>query len=545
MEKLKSAIILSLICFLCFGGSSYAVVEDVSCGVNYQFDGLKFKDFYPEKVTYFQNDTVKVTYTIANEFGSPLVSGDVKVLLMYRAPFDTDRIEDDDVIDDLIVHKDVNLQSGDKYTGTFELRIPSRAKPGIYAVNAYFPVKKKFNIAGLTFYTAVPGATTTFEVKGDSYEQILIDKNSTTFNGKRFMFRAPIPMADPNSQISIKAKLLNAEKRDVVVTYELYKWDDIETRLDSYTKTETVSDTKDLGYSVSNLPVGVYVARITASSGDMKSILKVRFYLKGALGRFIWVGLGSFPLMNGDSSKVGFCLSNSAVDPGDASVQFNVSGTITVLDESGNKILEEKYTAPLTAAISGKRINFTAAKQLTKATIKADLYDDKGALMDNVTIVYDYTKFLNIEKKFSLTSPETAKDTLAYSVSYLDKYQDALSGEAVVYLIAPDGKVASLKQDKISGNLNGAFDLAGMADGAYTLKAVEPNEHLSESRTVTVSSAEKPQVTTTLQEAPATTIAEPAPETKTDNTLMIVAVVVIVLAIALFAVKGMKKPEKK
>jgi hypothetical protein len=153
MEKLKSAIILSLICFLCFGGSSYAVVEDVSCGVNYQFDGLKFKDFYPEKVTYFQNDTVKVTYTIANEFGSPLVSGDVKVLLMYRAPFDTDRIEDDDVIDDLIVHKDVNLQSGDKYTGTFELRIPSRAKPGIYAVNAYFPVKKKFNIAGLTFYT--------------------------------------------------------------------------------------------------------------------------------------------------------------------------------------------------------------------------------------------------------------------------------------------------------------------------------------------------------------------------------------------------------
>jgi hypothetical protein len=532
-------------CFLCFGVSSYAVVEDVSCGVNYQFGGLKFKDFYPEKVTYSQKDTVKVTYTISNEFGSPLVAGDVKVLVMYRAPNDVDRIEDDDIIDDLIVQKDVNLQSGDKYTGTFEWKIPSKAKPGVYAVNAYFPVKKKFNIAGLTFYTAVPGATTTFEVNGDSYEQILIDKNSTTFNGKRYMFRAPIPMVEPNAQIGIKAKLLNPDKKNVVVTYELYKWDDIETKLDSYTKTETVSDTKDLDYTVSNLPVGVYVARITASSGDMKSILKVRFYLKGALGRFIWVGLGSFPLMNGDSSKVGFCLSNSAVDPGDASVQFNVSGTITVLDESGNKILEEKYTAPLTAAISGKRINFSAAKQVTKATVKASMYDDKGALMDEVEIVYDYSKFLNIEKKFSLSASDTAKDTLSYSVSYADKYQDALSGEAVVYLIAPDGKVAALNQDRISGNLNGAFDLAGMVDGTYTLKAVEPNEHLSDLKTVTISSVEKPQVTTTLQEEPATTIAEPVLETKTDNTLMIVAVVVLVLAIALFAVKGMKKPEKK
>jgi len=545
MDNLKSIVAFSLLCFLCFGWSAYAVVEDVSCDANYQFGGLNFKEFYPEKVNYSQNDTVKLTYTIANEFGSPLVAGDVKVLVMYRAPYDVDRIEDDDILDDLIVAKDVNLQSGDKYTGTFEWKIPSKAKPGVYSVNAYFPVKKKFNIAGLTFMTSVPGATTTFEVKGDKFEQILIDKNSTTFNAKRYMFRAPIPMVEANAHISVKAKLMNPDKKDVTIVYELYKWDDLETKLDSYTKTEIVSDTKDLDYSLSNLPVGVYVARITASSGDMKSLLKVRFYLKGALGRFIWVGLGSFPLMAGDSSKVGFCLSNSAVDPGDASVKFNVSGTITVLDESGNKVLEEKYAAPLTAAISGKRINFSAGKQLTKATVKADMYDDKGVLMDNVEIVYDYTKFLNIEKKFSLSAPDTAKDTLAYSVSYADKYNDALSGDAVVYLIASDGKVAALNQDKISGNLKGVFALVGMADGAYTLKAVEPNEHLSDSKTVTISSVEKPKVTTTLQEEPTTTIAEPVAEPKTDSMLMIVAVIVVVLAVAVFAVKGMKKSEKK
>jgi len=65
----------------------------------------------------------------------------------------------------------------------------------------------------LTFYTAVPGKTTTFGVTGDSYEQILLDKNATTFNGRSYMFRAPIPMADPDSQITIKTRLLNPGKK--------------------------------------------------------------------------------------------------------------------------------------------------------------------------------------------------------------------------------------------------------------------------------------------------------------------------------------------
>jgi len=197
-----------------------------------------------------------------------------------------------------------------------------------------------------------------------------------------------------------------------------------------------VSDTEDLTYQLPSLPVGVYSARITASSGDMKSILKVRFYLKGALGRFIWAGLGDFPLMEGDKSSIGFCLSNSAVDPGDLSVRFNVSGTVTLLDESGNKLLEEKYTAPLTADITGKKISYTAGKNLTKATLKADMYDDTGNLMDAVEIPYDYTKFLNIEKKFTLSAPDRAVDTLPYSISYTDKYHDALDGKAVIYLIS-------------------------------------------------------------------------------------------------------------
>jgi len=403
--------------FLLLANAVFAAVEDAPCNESYVFDGLKYTEFYPEKISYSQNDTVRFTYRMANEFGSPLVAGDVKVLVMYRGPYNVDRTEDDDIIDDYVAQKDVSIAEGDTYTGTFEWKIPEKAKPGVYAVNLYFPVKNKFNIAGLTFYTAVPGKTTTFGVTGDSYEQILLDKNATTFNGRSYMFRAPIPMADPDSQITIKTRLLNPGKKDVSVTYELYKWDDLDAKLDQYSQYKTVSDTEDLTYQLPSLPVGVYSARITASSGDMKSILKVRFYLKGALGRFIWAGLGDFPLMEGDKSSIGFCLSNSAVDPGDLSVRFNVSGTVTLLDESGNKLLEEKYTAPLTADITGKKISYTAGKNLTKATLKADMYDDRGNLMDAVEIPYDYTKFLNIEKS-SHSPHQTGQQTLYRIPSY-------------------------------------------------------------------------------------------------------------------------------
>ncbi len=543
MAKLITLNLVTLLMILCLSVAGSALVEDVSCSENYNFDSLKFAEFYPEKAIYDQNDTVRVSYTISNEFNEPLVEGDVKVLVMYRGATDVDRIEDDDIIDDTIVQKDVSIQAGDKYSSSFEWKIPVHAKPGVYAINAYFPVKNKFNIAGLTFMTSVPAATTSFEVKGDAYEQILLDKNATSFNGNKYLFRSPNPAADPGSPVLITTRLLNPGNKNADITYELYKWDDLETKIDSYSKTETATDTKDLQYSLNNLPVGVYVARITATSGDMKTILKVRFYVKGAQGRFVWVGLGSFPLMSADSSKVGFCLSNAAVEPGDASVQFNVSGTITVLDESGNKILEEKYSAPLTADISGKRINFTAGKQLTKATVKADMYDEQGNLMDSVAILYDYSKFLNIEKEFTLTAPDTVKDSLAYSVSYTDKYQDPLSGDAVVYLISPNGRVVALKQDNINGKMDGLFSLAGMADGTYTLKAVENDEHLTDAKTITISSAE-PVTTTIAQQKPTTTFAEPA-EKKSDNTLLIAAAAVIVLIALFYVVKGGKKPEKK
>jgi len=357
----------------------------------------------------------------------------------------------------------------------------------------------------------------------------------------------PIPEVSLNAPVEIKTKLLNPGKETATITYELFGWDDVEKKLDQYTKTETVADAKDLAYSIPGLPVGVYVARITATASDWKSILKTRFFVKGSKGRFIWVGLDHFPIMGGDSIKVGVCLSNSAVSPGDASVNFTVRGTIQVKDSGGNVLMKEDYSRPITALIDGLQATFTASKDSTKLTVFADMYDEAGNKMDEVEIVYDYSKFLNIEKTLKITSPDEASGTLDYEVKYTDKYGDALTGDMVVYLTSAEGKVAAIKEQTISGTFGGSFALEGVPAGTYTLKVVEKNERLSDSKQVTVGGAPASTVAPTTTNAPAavTTAAPPVtqPPKPLPSQIPIVPIVLVlaILVVGFLALKARKK----
>ncbi|MBN2250780.1 MAG: hypothetical protein JW724_01725, partial [Candidatus Altiarchaeota archaeon] len=275
---------------LFFVSSSFAVMEESVCDMHYRFDGLEFSEFYPEKVSYMQGDAVRFSYSIDNQFGSPLVGGDVKALVLYRGPVDVDRQEDDDVVDDFFVLHDVSIRDGDVYSGKFVWSVPESALPGFYVVNLYFPVERKFNVAGLTFMTSVPAAVTSFEVGGVDSGAFILEKAGTYLNGERYGFRMPAPQVGVDAPVEVKTRLSNPSGMDVDVVYQLFTWDDVEEELSQYRKTEMVSGSGELVYDLPGLPVGVYVARITASSGDWKSILKVRFTVKGAKARYIWAG---------------------------------------------------------------------------------------------------------------------------------------------------------------------------------------------------------------------------------------------------------------
>ncbi|MFZ2456003.1 MAG: hypothetical protein WAX07_05965 [Candidatus Altiarchaeia archaeon] len=83
---------------------------------------------------------------------------------MYRGPENVDWSEDDDLVDGFFADA-VNLQAGEKYSDRFAWAIPENTKPGVYVVSVYFPVKKKFNNAGVSFRSSVPAATTSVDIR--------------------------------------------------------------------------------------------------------------------------------------------------------------------------------------------------------------------------------------------------------------------------------------------------------------------------------------------------------------------------------------------
>jgi len=531
-----------------------AAIEDAICNEHYIYDGLKFDELSPERAEYVQGDNATIDYAITNNFGSPLVEGAFWPVVMYWGQDLSNRAEDGDVVESLSNAPIVNIQKGDKYSGSFTWKIPKDAKPGYYVVNVYFVEDRKFDVSGLSFMTSVPAKKTSFKVTGTDSGVFMLDKASTTLNGEKYGFRVPTPEVKPNAPIEIKTKLVNPNNQKVGVYYELFSWNTLDTSnggLMDYSKDETVSDSRELTYSMPSLPVGVYVAKISAFSGEWRSVIYVRFFVKGSKAGFVWAGLDHFPLMKDDKTTLAFCFTNLASEPGNSDIKTPAKIVVRVSDDSGNMIAEETYQSPgVVAALEGKKISFTSPGQYTKLKVKAEMYDDKGVLMDDAELVYDYTKFLNIEKRFTLTAPEKAVDYASYAVEYTDRYADPLTGDLVVYLSAPDGKVVSMKEEKISGKLSGEFSLVGLADGAYTIKAIEKKESLTDKKTVVVSRPKEITSTSTTVEEVATTQREVTTTTLAADKVQslpwgVIAVVAVVLIILLILLRGRSKGAKK
>ena len=536
---LTLAILLSIVGFQ---GIALAVVEDVDCFQYYKFGGIEFNELYPEKVSYSPGDKVKVSYELNNLLGHPVVHGEVKAQVLYRGLKDIDRTEGDDIIDEFFVVRDLNLKANDTYSDEFEWLVPKNAKSGVYVVNLYFLVKDKFSLSGLSFMTSVPGRTTTFEVVNPNGYRISFDKNNTFINDKRYLFRASTPSFDPGTLVKIKTELLNeGEQENIRIRYDLYLWDDIDesSRIDRFTKEETINvpkGLKSIEYALADLPAGVYVARFTATSGDTKSILKVRFLMKGVKGKIIYLGLDHFPLLKGDNTTVFFCIENSAAHAGDLSARFVGRGNVRIIDSEGNLILDESYGPEnVTPIIEGKKIEFTYPKDMRKLTLKADLYDDKGILMDDVELIYDYSKFLNIKRNFELTTLKDGKesstfligDPISWVLRYEDEFKDPIDGEVIIYLVAPDGKVVHMDKKAIHGALDGLIRTDGLDGGEYELKAIEPKEHLKTVKLINIAGR-----TTTTTISVTTTMEEIKPEREAPGYLWLIGIAMVIIIIA-------------
>lgn len=526
---MDKSFVYAVLTVLLLTAPAFSEVEETPCTQHYRYNGLDFLELYPENVVYASGEVVKFNYKAVNDFQSPLVEGSVKVIIMYQGLENAAREDDGDIVDDFVAKDDLSLQEGDDYSGTFTWNIPEKAKPGFYYVNVYFLVDDRFNVAGITSMTSVPGRRTSFEVSGEDANVHMLDKGGTMVNGKKYGFRSLLPGFDPETPVEVRTRLLNPGGSTVDIVYELFSWDDTSSPLGQYSRSETASGTKDLVYSLPAMPEGVYVARITASSGDWKSILKIRFFVEGSVGRFIWLGLDEFPLDEGESAVVAFCLSNSAVEPGTTDISFPVKVRLALSDAGGNRVFEETGSLQnVTADIRGGKTVYTSPAQVTWLKLEAQLFDSDDQLVDEAEIVYDYTKFMSIIESLKI-SAEINGD-IEYLVEYVDEYGDPLSGSVVVYLSGPSGEVISLEETDIVGDLSGSFPLEGLSRGEYKIKVVEKQKSVSDEKSLIVESEKSPDtMVSTTASPPATTLM--AQEEKADPPWVLLVIVVVVLLV--------------
>ena len=462
--------------------SHAAAIEDINCFDYYKFGtGLSFGNLMTEKAYYSPGDLVNVSYSLLCQTDVPIVEGSVWVQIFYE-----DVVEGEQMIDEFPVSKDISMQYGDELPQEFTWKISLGAKPGKYSVKTYFIVGYYFNLAGLTILPygppGVPGELTYFEVlPQDHTSRIFFSKNATTVNEEPYEFAAPaiIRFIGPHS---IKTKIVNeGSAKDVRIRIETFEWANVAgAPIDSVDKTLSLSEdsSQDVEYTIPRLKSATYEVVFSAVSGAYeKTLMKMRIPETGVKGRFIYAGFDRFPLIKDDTLSLFMCYSGST----DYTTFFNGTGTVSVVDAYSNVVYSEKY-GPFEVTASppqGKKFSFKIPRNLTKAVLKLDLYDDSGTLQDNVTIDYDITKFASMPGEYSLSLSKEVYSTdegISYMAKCFDVYENPLKCRVQLALTDEAGDVFyDYYEENFSGSMQGTLISPGKA-GKYIVTAKYPDK---------------------------------------------------------------------
>ena len=480
MRFLYPSLIFAIFAFsiLLLTPSVYAAFEATECFDYYKFgNGLSFDSFRTVRETYSPGEDLVLTYDLRSSMESPIVDGKVKIQILHESG------GYQYIVDEFFPEKDVNMFNGDVLPKESRWSVPTDAKSGDYVIKSYFVIADKFNLAGVNFVPTIPGSETRFKISNPlSYSFIHFDQADTRLNGEPYSFVGFTNSIDENSVATIKTKIVNGgvDSKTGVVVVSAYRWDDLkeENLLDSKVFSFGLNEREkqDIEFSTPQLPTDAYLVVFTAKSSDGQtlSIIKVRVSVSGAKGRFMYVGLDSFPLEANRPAKIFFCAANGA----DYVNVFNGSGYVDLVDSKGNVIFKDtfdNYEFPTTPP-DGKITTFVPSANYFRLTLRSYMYDESGNLVDFAPVVYDYSKFENIEVAFKITTPTsiTPGSNLPFTVTLKDTYGNEISSDIIVYVLDADENVVATKSYSNDGSVTDTLQLSsGLPEGTYTARALD------------------------------------------------------------------------
>lgn len=329
---------------------------------------------------------------IENQNNYPIIDASIYVKI-FKVGDNEDALMDngDDVVWQGFIREDIDLPAHGTKDVTWEWQVPHSLGTGEYRIATFVQTNRSYNLSGLTFTDDVTGPDSYFDVSGIE-DPITWQKGSVTLNGEQHNIVGPIPRFGSDESVQFRATLENPDDatRSVTVSFTTYKWDALrkdQERANRTVGTYTIpaGGTEEITFEIPNIEDSVTYTEVTATDGDARSILNIRFARNGYdWPRLNFPALLDWPLTEGMEAEYFACLHNAQKgNVGDATV------TLTVTDPDTNTVLDEyRYNGVVTGAMMAVKDSFTPEYTPNRILLSAEI-EHNGEITDSAEILYD------------------------------------------------------------------------------------------------------------------------------------------------------------
>jgi hypothetical protein len=352
----------------------------------YQFQSVEV-GVGPTQVKYKAGEIIDFSGKLKNKNPYPVVDGNVFVRISKVNPnFAT---EGHNAIDEFIALENVSIDSESEIQAEFNWQVPSNLGAGDYQADYFFSVGKKFNLGGLPFTNEIIVGFSRFEVISDQQTDFVLDRSKTLVNGEKYQHTNNWPFIKQGEKAEIfqPLKNLSAQGVEVDVTYDLYYWDSLDENDFISSKSEKVSisanSSINLNYMIDNVSEAAYYLKITATKDDVSSIVNLRITSDVTKARINYPAITKFPINKGETFKVFSCLHTVFGE------EENAKLILTLTDDDGEEVAKGEWSGLVGSFMQAVSSEITIPDEYGFLTLKAELFDTSGALVEEYETNYD------------------------------------------------------------------------------------------------------------------------------------------------------------
>jgi hypothetical protein len=347
----------------------------VNCFDYYNFNSVQVS-IVPTVQETVAGATIDFSGTITNNNPYPVVNGRLYAK-MFRLRENREKNQNGHhLVDRFVIAENMALQANAEQPVTFSWSVPAWAMDGTYEVAMFFITENRYNLLGLSFTDDIVGNTTTFDVRAQTNDAVMFNKDTVTVNSVPHLFAGFPNRFSRDEPVTITAALENksAKPVEIPVVMHVYAWDAMHP--DHYLETieQTIripaGKTAPVSITVSDTSHPVYFVEIISRYRDAKSILNVRFVREGVNKlRINFPSTFTYPLSAEQPATIFACMHNTS----DAFVQGTLR--LQVLDLVGNVLHTDEYQGMISGSMDGFATTFTPKKSYESFRVKAELFE--------------------------------------------------------------------------------------------------------------------------------------------------------------------------